>query len=121
MPAMLTLAPDVAVPQPDDGTAIRYSETAVQDVMDFFSLLCFGQNEWAGEPFVLAEWETDAIRKFYGVQAQDEDGSWTRYRRFLYDELPKKTGNRSLRRAWGSITCWWMGKNAPRLASLPQT
>ena len=92
MPAMLTLAPDVAVPQPDDGTAVRYSEAAVQDVMDFFSLLCFGQNEWAGEPFVLAEWETDAIRKFYGVQAQDEDGSWTRYRRFLYDELPKKNG-----------------------------
>ena len=53
MPELLTLAPGVEVPRPEDGTVLRYSERAVQDVLDFFSLLCFASNEWAGEPFQL--------------------------------------------------------------------
>ena len=91
MPELLTLG-QVTVPAPDDGAVLRYSQEAVQDVLDFFSLLCFGQNEWAGKPFELLPWELDAITNFYGVQEQDEDGTWSRYRRFLYDELPKKNG-----------------------------
>lgn len=96
MPEMLTLAPGIQVPMPDDGTQIRYSQDEVDAVLQFFSFLCFGSNEWAGEPFVLADWELEAIRQFYGVQAQDEDGTWSRYRRFLYDELPKKNGKTEL-------------------------
>lgn len=96
MPEMLTLAPGIQVPMPDDGTQIRYSQDEVDAVLQFFSFLCFGSNEWAGEPFILADWELEAIRQFYGVQAQDEDGTWSRYRRFLYDELPKKNGKTEL-------------------------
>ena len=50
MPELLQLGP-VTVCVPDDGAVLRYSEPAVQDVLDFFYLLCFGSNEWAGEPF----------------------------------------------------------------------
>ncbi len=92
MPELLTLAPGVEVVRPDDGTRLRYSEDEVALVRDFFSLLVFGQNEWAGQPFVLSAWEEEAIRQFYGVQAQDEDGAWSRYRRYLYEEIPKKNG-----------------------------
>ena len=92
MPDLLTLAPGVEVVRPDDGTRLRYSEDEVALVRDFFSLLVFGQNEWAGQPFVLSAWEEEAIRQFYGVQAQDEDGAWRRYRRYLYEEIPKKNG-----------------------------
>lgn len=92
MPDLLTLAPGVEVVRPDDGTRLRYSEDEVALVRDFFSLLVFGQNEWAGQPFVLSAWEEEAIRQFYGVQAQDEDGAWSRYRRYLYEEIPKKNG-----------------------------
>lgn len=92
MPDLLTLAPGVEVVRPDDGTQLRYSEDEVALVRDFFSLLVFGQNEWAGQPFVLSAWEEEAIRQFYGVQAQDEDGAWSRYRRYLYEEIPKKNG-----------------------------
>lgn len=92
MPDLLTLAPGVEVVRPDDGTRLRYSEDEVALVQDFFSLLVFGQNEWAGQPFVLSAWEEEAIRQFYGVQAQDEDGAWSRYRRYLYEEIPKKNG-----------------------------
>ena len=67
MPELLQLGP-VAVCAPDDGAVLRYSEQAVQDVLDFFSLLCFASNEWAGEPFQLLPWELDAIQRFYGVQ-----------------------------------------------------
>ena len=63
MPELLTLGP-VTVPAPDDGAVLRYSQEAVQDVLDFFSLLCFGQNEWAGKPFELLPWELDAITNF---------------------------------------------------------
>ena len=92
MPDLLTLAPGVEVVRPDDGTQLRYSEDEVALVRDFFSLLVFGQNEWAGQPFALSAWEAEAIRQFYGVQAQDEDGAWSRYRRYLYEEIPKKNG-----------------------------
>ena len=92
MPDLLTLAPGVEVVRPDDGTRLRYSGDEVALVRNFFSLLVFGQNEWAGQPFVLSTWEEEAIRQFYGVQAQDEDGAWSRYRRYLYEEIPKKNG-----------------------------
>ena len=92
MPELLTLAPGVEVPAPDDGAVLRYSREEVDCVRAFFSMLVFGQNQWAGQPFVLSPWEEDAIAQFYGVQVRDEDGSWSRYRRFLYEELPKKNG-----------------------------
>ena len=68
MPERLTRAPGVEVPAPEDGSVLRYSGEAVQDVLDFFSLLCFAQNEWAGKPFELLPWEEEAVRQFYGIK-----------------------------------------------------
>ena len=115
MPELLTLAPGVAVPRPEDGSVIRYSSQAVQDVVDFFSLLCFGQNEWAGKPFKLAEWELEAVRQFYGVQVQDEDGSWVRLRRFLYEEIPKKNGKSEFAAGLGLLHLLWDGESVPQV------
>ena len=92
MPDMIWLTPYVHVPKPEDGAQLRYSQEAVDQVLGFFSLLVFGQNEWAGKSFTLLPWEEQAIREFYGVQVLDDDGSWVRYRRFLYDEIAKKNG-----------------------------
>ena len=89
---MIWLTPYIHVPKPEDGAQLRYSQEAVDQVMGFFSLLVFGQNEWAGKPFTLLPWEEQAIREFYGVQVLDDDGNWVRYRRFLYDEIAKKNG-----------------------------
>lgn len=89
---MIWLTPYIHVPKPDDGAQLRYSQEAVDHVLDFFSLLVFGQNEWAGKPFELLPWEEQAIREFYGVQVLDDDDQWVRYRRFLYDEIAKKNG-----------------------------
>lgn len=114
MPELLTLGP-VTVPAPDDGTVLRYSQEAVQDVLDFFSLLCFGQNEWAGKPFELLPWELDAITNFYGVQEQDEDGTWSRYRRFLYDELPKKNGKTEFAAGLGLYHLLYDGEARPKV------
>lgn len=115
MPELLTLAPGVEVPKPDDGSVIRYSDQAVQDVLDFFSLLCFGQNEWAGKPFELSDWELDAIRKFYGVQLQDEDGTWIRLRRFLYEEIPKKNGKSEFAAGLGLLHLLADGESVPQV------
>lgn len=114
MPELLTLGP-VTVPAPDDGAVLRYSQEAVQDVLDFFSLLCFGQNEWAGKPFELLPWELDAITNFYGVQEQDEDGTWSRYRRFLYDELPKKNGKTEFAAGLGLYHLLYDGEARPKV------
>ena len=115
MPEVLTLAPGVEVPVPEDGTEIRYSPGHVQDVVDFFSLLPFGQNEWAGRPFELSDWEMDAIRQFFGVQAQDDDGRWVRLRRFLYEEIPKKNGKSEFGAALGLYLLLWDGEPLPHV------
>ena len=39
MPERLTRAPGVEVPAPEDGSVLRYSGEAVQDVLDFFQRL----------------------------------------------------------------------------------
>ena len=115
MPERLTLAPGVEVPAPEDGSVLRYSVEAVQDVLDFFSLLCFAQNEWAGKPFELLPWEEEAVRQFYGIQVQDEDGLWVRYRRYLYDELPKKNGKTELAAGLGLYHLLYDGEERPRV------
>lgn len=90
----LTLPDGTQVLPDPDGAELRYSEDAVQDVLDFFSLIPFGSNEWAGKPFKLLPWELDAIREFYGVQVRDDDGRWVRYRRFLYTSSPARRSTR---------------------------
>lgn len=115
MPEMLTLAPGILVPEPDDGAVIRYSEDAVQDVTDFFSLLCFGQNEWAGKPFELAPWEIDVINQFYGIQTQEDDALWVRYRRFLYVEIAKKNGKSEFAAGLGLYHLLADGESLPRV------
>ena len=92
MPEAVWLTPFIHVPVPDDGAELRYCQEAVDRVFRFFGLLVFGQNEWAGRPFELLPWQEQIVREFYGVQVRDDDGSWVRYRRFLYDEIPKKNG-----------------------------
>lgn len=92
MPEMLTLAPGIEVPTPDDGAELRYNQAEVDRVEKFFSMLVFGQNQWAGQPFYLLEWERRAIREFFGIQIRNDRGQWVRYRRFLYDEIAKKNG-----------------------------
>ena len=111
LPELLELTPGVTVPEPGDGSVLRFDEQAVQDVRDFFGLLCFGQNQWAGRPFQLLPWEEEAIRLFYGVQVQDEDGRWVRYRRFLYDELPKKNGKSEFAAGLGLYHLLYDGEN----------
>lgn len=115
MPEMIWLTPFLQVPKPDDGSELRYSEEAVQNVVDFFSLLCFGQNQWAGKPFELLPWELDAIRQFYGVQVKDDDGQWVRYRRFLYDEIAKKNGKSEFAAGLGLYHLLFDGEAIPNV------
>lgn len=92
MAETIWLTPFIQVCKPDDGAELRYSPEAVAQVTGFFDLLVYGQNEWAGKPFELMPWEEQFIREFFGVQVKDDNGRWVRYRRFGYDEIPKKNG-----------------------------
>ncbi len=93
---MVWLTPWLQVPKPEDGAELRYDQASVDRVLAFFGLLVFGQNDWAGKPFELLPWQIGLIQRFYGVQVRDDDGSWVRYRRFLYNEIPKKNGKSEL-------------------------
>ena len=95
-PELVWLTLFLSVPKPEDGAELRYDQASVDRVLDFFGLLVFGQNEWAGKPFELLPWQVELIRLFYGVQVRDDDGQWVRYRRFLYNEIPKKNGKSEL-------------------------
>lgn len=115
MPEMIWLTPFIHVPKPDDGAQLRYSQEAVDRVLGFFDLLVFGQDEWAGQPFELLDWEKQAIREFFGVQVLDDDGNWVRYRRFLYDEIAKKNGKSGFAAGLGLFLLLADGEKVPRV------
>ena len=116
MPDVIWLAPDISVPRPDDGAQLRYSQEEVDRVMAFFRLLVFGQNEWAGKPFELLPWEERFIREFFGVQVLDDHGDWVRYRRFGYDEIPKKNGKTEFNAGLGLYFLLADGESRPHVA-----
>lgn len=115
MPEMVWLTPFIHVPVPEDGAELRYSQEAADRVLQFFGLLVFGQNEWAGKPFELLPWQTQLIREFYGIQVKDDDGTWVRYRRFLYNEIPKKNGKSELAAGLGLYHLLADGESVPHV------
>lgn len=115
MAEMIWLAPFLQVGKPDDGAQLRYSQEAVDLVFQFFDLLVYGQNEWAGKPFELLEWERQFIREFFGVQVLNDDGEWVRYRRFGYDEIPKKNGKTELNAGLGLYFLLADGEKRPHV------
>ena len=116
MPEMLMLAPGITVAKPDDGAELRYNQAAVDRVEQFFSLLVYGQNDWAGKPFQLLPWERQFIREFFGVQVRNDRGQWVRYRRFGYDEIPKKNGKTEFNAGLGLYFLLGDGESKPHVA-----
>lgn len=116
MPDTLWLAPGISVPRPDDGARLRYSTEEAERVLSFFRLLVFGQNEWAGRPFALLPWEEQFIREFFGIQVLDDHGEWVRYRRFGYDEIPKKNGKTEFNAGLGLYFLLADGESRPHVA-----
>ena len=115
MPELVWLTPFIHVPVPEDGAELRYSQDAADQVLRFFGLLVFGQNDWAGKPFQLLPWEEQLIREFYGVQVRDDDGTWVRYRRYLYNEIPKKNGKSELAAGLGLYHLLADGEQLPNV------
>ena len=115
MAETIWLTPFIQVAKPDDGTELRYSEAAVKQVTGFFDLLVYGQNEWAGKPFELMPWEEQFIREFFGVQVKDDNGRWVRYRRFGYDEIPKKNGKTEFNAGLGLYFLLADGEQRPQV------
>ena len=67
-----------------------------QRVQAFLGLLCHTKGKWAGQPFKLLQWQTDAIDLFYSTLEPDEDGQLVRAYQYLYEEIPKKNGKTEL-------------------------
>lgn len=112
----LWLTPFICVPTPEDSAELRYSQEAVEHVFDFFALLVYGQNDWAGKPFKLLPWEEQFIREFFGIQVKNDKGQWVRYRRFGYDEIPKKNGKTEFNAGLGLYFLLADGETKPHVA-----
>ena len=71
-----------------------YDETAAQTAVNFFEkLLRHTKGEWAGQPFVLDEWQkTHIIEPLFGWKKADG----TRKYRTAYIEVPRKNGKSTL-------------------------
>lgn len=115
MAELLTLADGILVAAPEEDLSLRYNQAAVDHVLRFLSMLVHGQNEWAGKPFKPLQWEEEMVRQFYGVQVQDDDGMWVRYRRFLYEEIPKKNGKSEVAAGLGLYHLLADGEKLPQV------
>ena len=115
MPNMLTLAPDVRMLEPDDGSRVWYSADAAGIVKDFMGLLCHTKGEWTGKPFRVQPWQDEAIDQFYGVLTEYEDLEPVRYRHYLYEEIPKKNGKSEFAAGLGLYHLLADGEGSPEV------
>jgi phage terminase large subunit-like protein len=71
---------------------LRFDRKAAQHVLDFFSLLRHSKGEWAGEPFILAQWQAFILWVVFGWKREDD------HRRFrtAYVEVARKNGKSTL-------------------------
>lgn len=104
MPEMLQLGGGVAVVKPDDGTVLRYSPNEVDMVRAFFSMLVFGQNEWAGKPFELSGWEERLSASFTVSRPRMRTGAGAGTGASSMRRSPRRMARASLQPAWASTT-----------------
>ncbi|WP_374374476.1 terminase large subunit [Dongia sp.] len=70
-----------------------WDERAAAAACAFFpTFLCHTEAEWAGKPFVLADWQRDLIRQIFGWKRADG----TRLIRIVWLEVPRKNGKTEL-------------------------
>lgn len=82
------------MPRGGEALGAWWDETAAEAACRFFSdFLCHTEGEWAGKPFVLADWQRDRlIRPIFGWK--QADGS--RLIRMVWLEVPRKNGKTEL-------------------------
>lgn len=71
-----------------------FDEQAAQIAVNFFRLLHHSKGEWAGQPFILQDWQRDEIiRPLFGWKRRSD--GMRRYRT-AYIEVPRKNGKSTL-------------------------
>lgn len=85
----------------DPAFPFYYDEEAADHAVWFISLLRHAEGEWAGQPFVLEDWqEFDIVRPLFGWKRK-ADG--LRRYRTAYIEVPRRNGKSAL---IGAIACY---------------
>lgn len=116
MPEMLMLAPGITVAKPDDGAELRYNQAAVDRVEQFFSLAGLRAERLGRKASSCCRGSRQFIREFFGVQVRNDRGQWVRYRRFGYDEIPKKNGKTEFNAGLGLYFLLGDGESKPHVA-----
>ncbi len=70
-----------------------FDQTKADQAIDFFKTHCrHTKGKWAGQPFMLLDWQKQALAEAYGTVK----ANGFRQYRFIYAELPKKNGKSEL-------------------------
>lgn len=85
-----------------------------QTVIDFIQLLKLSSAGFAGQPFILQDWQKTLVMQFYGTV--DLDGAEVfRHYQYLYLEIPKKNGKTELSAALGLTHLLVDGEENPQV------
>lgn len=71
---------------------LQFDREAAEKAIGFFSLLRHSKGQWAGQPFVLAEWQAFIVGSLWGWRRADG----LRRFRISYGEVPRKNGKSTL-------------------------
>ena len=69
-----------------------FSQEAADRAINFIQLLKHTKGEWAGEPFVLLDWQREIMTEVFGTLRPDG----CRQYKYVYIEVPKKQGKSEL-------------------------
>lgn len=89
-------------------------ESRGQTVIDFIQLLKLSSAGFAGQPFILQDWQKNLVMQFYGTVDMDGDEVFRHYQ-YLYLEIPKKNGKTELSAALGLTHLLVDGEENPQV------
>ncbi len=88
-------------PTPFMAKGSKYTKEAADYAVHFIECLSHTKGTWAGQPFVLIDWQERIIRDLFGILKKNG------YRQFntAYIEIPKKQGKSELAAAVALLLC----------------
>lgn len=95
---------------PESGEKFWFDDQSASDAVDFIETFCTHvEGEWAGTPFLLADWQKILVRELFGWKRYDADSpeECTRQYRALWLEVPRKNGKSALAAALVLLVLVW--------------
>lgn len=94
-----------------------FSPGEAVNAIGFMQSLRHSKGKWAGDPFVLSDWQVFATWNIFGWQVIDEDGKHIRRFKTVYLEVPRKNGKTTWIAAAGLYLAFAEGESGAEVYS----